>query len=222
MACNAACRDCAGGRARMAGALARRRHGGADGLADADFNDMGCQKAHGAGYGIFCTDYCLVVVGYGIFIHIAGGTSQCGNLYGLVAGSLAGLGFARQTVVIMAMLRSFLGLYMLLAAGSFAFAMLWQTILPPLSSGPENMVMHFYRNVVGQMDGRSCPSYPVCSLYATQAVARHGLLIGSWLAMDRIIHEHDDIQRGQWLTINGEERLYDPLRRNDFWIGVKE
>jgi len=119
------------------------------------------------------------------------------------------------------MLRSFFDLYGVLAFASFGLAMLWQSILPPLS-GPENMVMLFYRNVIGQMDGRSCPSYPVCSLYAAQAVKQHGLLVGSWLAMDRLIHEHDDIQRGQWLTINGEKRLYDPLIRNDFWLDRKE
>jgi len=118
------------------------------------------------------------------------------------------------------MLRSFSGLYALLAAGSFALAMLWQTTLP-LLSGPKTMVMHFYRNVIGQMDGRSCPSYPVCSLYAAQAVNQHGLLVGSWLAMDRIIHEHDDLQLGHWLSMDGEERLYDPLSRNDFWLEKK-
>jgi len=108
----------------------------------------------------------------------------------------------------------------MLAAASLGVAMLWQMMLPPLS-GPESMFMHFYRYGIGQMDGRSCPSYPVCSLYATDAVNRHGLLFGSWLAMDRIIHEHDDLQHGQWLTINGEERLFDPLARNDFWLDGK-
>jgi len=82
--------------------------------------------------------------------------------------------------------------------------------------------MHFYRNGIGQMDGRACPSYPVCSLYAAQAVQQHGLLLGPWLAMDRIIHEHDDIEHGHWLSIDGEERLYDPLIRNDFWVSGKQ
>jgi len=119
-----------------------------------------------------------------------------------------------------AMLRSVAGFYGLLAVASFGLAMLWQSILSPLFE-PENFMMHFYRNGIGQLDGRACPSYPVCSLYAAQAVQKHGLLMGSWLAMDRIIHEHDDIQHGHWLTIDGEKRLYDPLSRNDFWIEVK-
>ncbi|MDQ6996126.1 MAG: membrane protein insertion efficiency factor YidD, partial [Mariprofundus sp.] len=115
------------------------------------------------------------------------------------------------------MSHSFFALYGLLASASFAFALLWQALLPPVS-GPQNVLMHFYRFGIGQMDGRSCPSYPVCSLYASQAVKQHGLLLGSWLAMDRIIHEHDDIQDGHWLSVNGEKRLYDPLARNDFWL----
>jgi len=211
---------CAGRRARMAGALERCVYGGDDGFTHADINGVGGQTAHGAGDGIFCADHAVAVVGYGVFIHVVGGTGQCGSIYGMVAGCLAGLGFARQTVVTMAMPRSFFGLYGVLASASFGLAMLWQATLPPIF-GPESMVMHFYRNVIGQMDGRSCPSYPVCSLYATQAVTQHGLLLGSWLTMDRIIHEHDDIKHGHWLSIDGEERLYDPLARNDFWLGRK-
>ncbi len=113
------------------------------------------------------------------------------------------------------------GFYGLLATGSFALAMLWQSLLPPVG-GPADLVMHFYRNGIGQLDGRACPSYPVCSRYATEAVRRHGVLIGSWLAMDRLIHEHDDIEHGHWLNINGEDRLFDPLSRNDFWLRGKE
>jgi len=138
----------------------------------------------------------------------------------MVAERLAGIGLARQAVVSLAVLRSCSGFYGLLAAGSFAMAMLWQSMLPAMGS-PEHFLMHFYRNAIGQLDGRACPSYPVCSLYATQAVHKHGLLVGSWLAMDRIIHEHDDLQRGQWLSVDGEERLYDPLSRNDFWLSGK-
>ena len=135
----------------------------------------------------------------------------------MVAGRLAGLRPAGQAVVMLPVLR----LYGLLAAGSFGAALLWQSILPAMGS-PEHFLMHFYRNGIGQLDGRACPSYPVCSLYATQAVHKHGLLVGSWLAMDRLIHEHDDIEHGHWLNINGEERLFDPLSRNDFWLRGKE
>ena len=110
-----------------------------------------------------------------------------------------------------------LRIYLLLAAASFAGALLWQATTPLLSK-PEAIAMHFYRHVVGDLDGRSCGSYPVCSSYAAQAVHRHGLLVGSWLAMDRLIHEAGDMEGGVWITLDGESRLYDPLSRNDFWL----
>ncbi len=104
-----------------------------------------------------------------------------------------------------------------LAAVALILSLLWQMMLPPAAQ-PAAFVMQFYRNAVGQLDGRTCPSYPVCSIYADAAIRKHGLLVGSWLMLDRIIHEHDDLSRGHWLTINGEQRLYDPLARNDFWL----
>lgn len=87
---------------------------------------------------------------------------------------------------------------------------------------PSQLPIHFYRNVVGELDGRSCPSYPVCSHYAGQAFEKHGMLRGSWLALDRLIHEGGDMKAGVWPVIEGERRLYDPLTRNDFWLHKEE
>ena len=86
------------------------------------------------------------------------------------------------------------------------------------SSTPQLFGVHFFQNVVGEVDGRSCPSFPVCSVYAKQAFVRHGWLVGSWLTMDRLIHEPDDLERGWWVVVDGEKRLYDPLSRNVKWL----
>lgn len=108
-------------------------------------------------------------------------------------------------------------LYVLLATGSLALAV-------TLPHAPGRVVsaagapLYVYQHVVGPHDGRSCPSWPVCSLYARQAFAAHGLLIGSWLMLDRLIHEADDLRRGPWLLAGDGKRLYDPLARNDFWL----
>jgi len=96
-------------------------------------------------------------------------------------------------------------------------ALVWRGFGFPTSE-PDTFVIHFYQHVIGKMDGRSCPSYPVCSLYAKQAMTRHGLLMGSWLTLDRLIHESDDLQHARWVRINGRLHSYDPLRRNDFWL----
>ncbi|MDQ7057821.1 MAG: membrane protein insertion efficiency factor YidD [Ghiorsea sp.] len=66
--------------------------------------------------------------------------------------------------------------------------------------------------------GESCPAYPVCSAYAREAIKEHGALLGSWLMIDRLIHEIDDVNLGPWIMWQGEKRLYDPLKRNDFWL----
>jgi len=108
-------------------------------------------------------------------------------------------------------------LYFLLAGCSLFMSLVWRGFALP-ASGPDGFMIHFYQHVIGQMDGRSCPSYPVCSLYAQQAVSQYGLLTGTWLALDRLIHESDDLQRGPWLTYNGVRRLYDPLSRNTGWL----
>jgi len=142
-----------------------------------------------------------------------------------VAGIVAGIGIAGA-----AMVNCFEGatdqrigqssvlrLYVWLAGASLGAALLWQSVALPASS-PQSYVIHFYQHMLGQMDGRACPSYPVCSVYARQAINQHGLLLGSWLALDRLIHENNDLQHGPWRVFEGEKRLYDPLWRNDFWI----
>jgi len=78
--------------------------------------------------------------------------------------------------------------------------------------------LYLYQPTAGHLDGRPCPSFPVCSLYAKQALTLHGPLLGSWLVLDRLIHEADDVRRGPWTLAVDGKRLYDPLSRNDFWF----
>ncbi|MDQ6961103.1 MAG: membrane protein insertion efficiency factor YidD [Mariprofundaceae bacterium] len=87
---------------------------------------------------------------------------------------------------------------------------------------PAQFPMRFYQYVAGTVDGRPCPAYPVCSAYARQALHQHGALVGSWLMLDRLIHEADDLEVGPWVKFEGEVRLYDPLHRNDFWLSKSQ
>lgn len=108
-------------------------------------------------------------------------------------------------------------LYTVLAAMSLPGAWLWQ--IAGLHPGvPAALPIQFYQQVVGRVDGRSCPANPVCSRYAREAIAAHGLLIGSWLTLDRLIHEGGDLRAGGWALVEGRPRLDDPLARNDFWL----
>ena len=130
----------------------------------------------------------------------------------MVAGSLAGIRTTGQAVV-----GRYLILYALLATLSLVVA----TSIPRASGAVVSAAggpLYVYQLMIGGHDGRPCPSYPVCSMYARQAFDTHGLLIGSWLMLDRLIHEADDVRRGPWLLAADGKRLYDPLARNDFWL----
>lgn len=132
----------------------------------------------------------------------------------MVAGALAGQRSSREAVVSLPW-----RLLLILQLASLGLAAAWRDFPP---HAPALFPIHFYQRVIGHLDGKSCPSHPVCSLYAREAISRHGLLLGSWLALDRLIHEADDLQRGPWIDSDGERRLYDPLARNDRWLGKGE
>ncbi len=131
-----------------------------------------------------------------------------------MAGRLAGCGVAGETMV-----ASLLRIYAILAVASFGLAVLWQPSVMRQTYSVTDYVVAFYPQVIGERDGRSCPSYPVCSLYARQALQHYGLLLGSWIALDRLIHEGGDLATGPFVRVQGETRLYDTLERNTFWIG---
>jgi len=112
-------------------------------------------------------------------------------------------------------LRAYIGL----AAASLSLALVWQSLALP-NSTVQTFPMHFYQHMIGTLDGRSCPSYPVCSQYGKQAMQDYNVLFASWLIFDRLIHEGGDLQRGPWLIVDGEMRLNDPLERNAFWLKI--
>jgi len=106
----------------------------------------------------------------------------------------------------------------MMAAGSLALNLAWLNLSFPASE-PDQFPLLFYQRIITGLDGRQCPSYPVCSLYASQAIDKHGLLLGSWFMLDRLIHEADDLRLGSWIMIDGQKRLNDSLMRNDYWLG---
>jgi len=112
----------------------------------------------------------------------------------------------------------FLRAYLFLATASLFLATGWVQTFHSASVAPQSFPIQFYQQVIGSLDGRSCPSFPVCSQYASQAINQYGLLIGSWLTLDRLIHEADDLQLGPWLYVAGTKRLNDPIKRNAFWL----
>ncbi|MFW6387601.1 MAG: membrane protein insertion efficiency factor YidD [Thermodesulfobacteriota bacterium] len=85
--------------------------------------------------------------------------------------------------------------------------------LNPLVQG-----VRFFQKFISPVDSPRCPMYPTCSTYALQALRRHGPVLGSFLTVDRLLHETSPEE--QTIPLEGFERIryYDPLDANDFWL----
>ncbi|MCB1747173.1 MAG: membrane protein insertion efficiency factor YidD [Gammaproteobacteria bacterium] len=51
-------------------------------------------------------------------------------------------------------------------------------------------LIHGYRVVLSPLLGPRCRYLPSCSAYALEALERHGLLRGGWLAVRRVLRCH--------------------------------
>lgn len=51
-------------------------------------------------------------------------------------------------------------------------------------------IIMFYQRLISPLLGPRCRYYPSCSSYAIEALRRHGVLRGSWLAAGRILRCH--------------------------------
>lgn len=57
-----------------------------------------------------------------------------------------------------------------------------------------------------------CPMYPSCSQFAKNAYQKHGFLLGSILATDRLMRcGRDETKRLKIVNINGKLLFYDPV-----------
>lgn len=75
-----------------------------------------------------------------------------------------------------------------------------------------------YQSILSKADGQRCPMYPSCSHYASQAVKRHGKILGWILTGDRLLRcGRDETRRVPKVSVNGSRLSYDPLEANTFW-----
>jgi hypothetical protein len=68
------------------------------------------------------------------------------------------------------------------------------------------------------VDGITCPSRPSCSQYAAEAVRRHGPVLGSFMAADRMIHEVSEADHSALVRTPRGYKIDDPVSANDFWL----
>ena len=52
------------------------------------------------------------------------------------------------------------------------------------------LLIRFYQRCISPLTPPSCRFTPTCSQYALEALRKHGLIKGSWLAFKRIIRCH--------------------------------
>lgn len=78
-------------------------------------------------------------------------------------------------------------------------------------------LLKFYRAGPARLNMSPCPSSPSCSVYAEQAIDRFGLVIGSMVAADRLIHEHSRLAEGPWIIDGRRLAVHDPLPPRLAW-----
>lgn len=88
-----------------------------------------------------------------------------------------------------------------------------QGVLEKIAAAP----VLFYQRFLSPQWGRRCAYYPSCSRYALLAIRKHGALVGSVMAFDRLQHEADEAQYAPLILTGRQIRVYDPLENNDFW-----
>lgn len=90
---------------------------------------------------------------------------------------------------------------------------------PGLSSNPLHLAALVYANFLTRTDGPRCQHLPTCSRFASQAVARHGLL-GISIGLDRVIQppQSSALRLLPDVEFGGVVRHYDPLENYEWWV----
>lgn len=88
-----------------------------------------------------------------------------------------------------------------------------QGLLEEIAAAP----VLFYQRFLGPHLGRRCAYHPSCSNYALLAIRKHGALVGSVMAFDRLQHEADEARYSPRILTGGQIKVFDPLVNNDYW-----
>lgn len=83
---------------------------------------------------------------------------------------------------------------------------------------PLDQAVEFYQTYVSPVDGPRCQMSPTCSVYARQALGKHGMWMGMFMAVDRLLREVGPLEHQQPVFKSGLRRYADPLSDNDFWL----
>lgn len=78
-----------------------------------------------------------------------------------------------------------------------------------------------YSRFITKIDGARCEHHPTCSRYARDAIRKHGMILGAFLAVDRLVRgSRSSVLRELDIhTIeNGKPSFEDPIENNDFFF----
>jgi len=80
---------------------------------------------------------------------------------------------------------------------------------------PFGLALLFWSSLLTRVDGPRCAHRPACSVYAGQALHRHGILPGLLMVLDRLLRGARSSSL-RWLPVR-QGRLFDPLEEAEFW-----
>ncbi len=87
------------------------------------------------------------------------------------------------------------------------------------ASGPASALVRLYQNRLRTFRGDGiCPSYPNCSDYCLQAIAKHGAWLGTFMQVDRFFREFTTAGSPPYVWRGGNKLHYDPVEMNDYWL----
>ncbi len=86
-----------------------------------------------------------------------------------------------------------------------------------VSATPFLWLIKFYQKAIGRVNAGRCPMYPTCSQYSTEAILKHGPVIGIVMTGDRLMHEIDEKEYVPRIKVGNRYRFDDPVSNNDFW-----
>jgi len=93
------------------------------------------------------------------------------------------------------------------------------------SAAPESFFINgigLYQRYISPVIGNRCQMYPSCSAYSILAIKKHGILIGTIMTFDRLIHEIGESSRAPICKHNDRFLFYDSVEENDFWWADKK
>ena len=70
---------------------------------------------------------------------------------------------------------------------------------------PLQLPIRLYRWLISPLLGTNCRYHPSCSIYALEAIEKHGAVHGGWLSIRRVCrchpwggHGYDPVPEGRW------------------------